>query len=34
MTTKVTYTPWGWTFDIVELAEGIWRVLDALTRRV
>ena len=26
MTTKVTYTPWGWTFDIVELAEGIWRV--------
>ena len=27
VTTKVTYTPWGWTFDIVELAEGIWRVL-------
>ena len=26
MTTNVTYTPWGWTYDIVELAEGIWRV--------
>ena len=26
MTTNVTYTPWGWTKDIVELAEGILRV--------
>ena len=26
MTTTVTYTPWGWTWDIEELAEGVWRV--------
>ncbi len=26
MTTNVTYTPWGWTKDIEEPAEGIWRV--------
>ena len=26
MTTNVTYTPWGWTRDVVELAEGVWRV--------
>ena len=26
MTTNVTYTPWGWTKNIVELAEGILRV--------
>ena len=26
MTTNVTYTPWGWTRDVVELAEGIMRV--------
>ena len=26
MTTKVTYTPWGWTRDVKELAEGVWRV--------
>ena len=26
MTTNVTYTPWGWTRDIEELAEGVWRV--------
>ena len=26
MTTTVTYTPWGWTSDIDELAEGVWRV--------
>ena len=26
MTTNVTYTPWGWTKDIKELAEGVWRV--------
>ena len=25
-TTTATYTPWGWTRDVVELAEGIWRV--------
>ena len=25
-TTTVTYTHWGWTRDIVELAEGVWRV--------
>ena len=24
--TTVTYTPWGWTRDIEELAEGVWRV--------
>ena len=26
MTTNVTYTPWGWTKDVVELDEGVWRV--------
>ncbi|MXY44720.1 MAG: hypothetical protein F4Y50_11820 [Dehalococcoidia bacterium] len=26
MTTHVTYTPWGWTKNIEELAEGVWRV--------
>ena len=26
MTTNVTYTPWGWTRDVEELAEGVWRV--------
>ena len=26
MTTNVTYTPWGWTSDVEELAEGVWRV--------
>ena len=26
MTTTLTYTPWGWTKDIEELAEGVWRV--------
>ena len=26
MTTNVTYTPWGWTRDIEELADGVWRV--------
>ena len=25
-TTTVTHTPWGWTRDIEELAEGVWRV--------
>ena len=25
-TATATYTPWGWTQDIEELAEGIWRV--------
>ena len=25
-TTTATYTPWGWTKDIEELAEGVWRV--------
>ena len=25
-TATVTYTPWGWTQDIEELAEGVWRV--------
>ena len=24
--TTTTYTPWGWTRDIEELAEGVWRV--------
>ena len=24
--TNKTYTPWGWTRDVVELAEGVWRV--------
>ena len=26
MTTNVTYTPWGWTKNVVELAGGVWRV--------
>ena len=26
ITTTTTYTPWGWTKDVVELAEGVWRV--------
>ena len=26
MTTNVIHTPWGWTKDIEELAEGVWRV--------
>ncbi len=26
METNKTYTPWGWTRDVVELAEGVWRV--------
>ena len=26
MTTTLTYTPWGWTTDVEELAEGVWRV--------
>ena len=26
MTTNVTYTPWGWTKDVVELSDGVWRV--------
>ena len=25
-TTTTTYTPWGWTKNVVELAEGVWRV--------
>ena len=25
-TTTLTYTPWGWTKDVEELAEGVWRV--------
>jgi len=25
-TATVTYTPWGWTRDIEELAKGVWRV--------
>ena len=25
-TATVTYTPWGWTQDIEELSEGVWRV--------
>ena len=25
-TATATYTPWGWTRDIEELAEGVWRV--------
>ena len=30
MTTAIaTYTPWGWTRDIKELAEGVWRVSTA-----
>ncbi len=24
--TTTTYTPWGWTKDVEELAEGVWRV--------
>ena len=30
VTTTATYTPWGWTRDIVELAEGVWRVSTPL----
>ncbi len=26
VTTTLTYTPWGWTKDVAELAEGVWRV--------
>lgn len=26
MTTTVTYTPWGWSDEVVKLAEGIWRI--------
>ena len=26
MTETLVYTPWGWTSDIVELSEGVWRV--------
>ena len=26
MTTTLTHTPWGWTQDIEEIAEGVWRV--------
>ena len=29
MTTTATYTPWGWTRDILELAEGILASHDA-----
>ena len=25
-TTTVTYIPWGWTKNVVEVAEGVWRV--------
>ena len=25
-TTTATYTPWGWTQDIEQLAKGVWRV--------
>ena len=25
-TTTATYTPWGWTQDIEEMGEGVWRV--------
>ena len=25
-TTTATYTPWGWTRDVEELTEGVWRV--------
>ena len=27
--TTITYTPWGWTKDVVELAEGVQRVSTA-----
>ena len=27
--TTTTYTPWGWTRDTEELAEGVWRVSTA-----
>ena len=27
--TTTTHTPWGWTRDIEELAEGVWRVSTA-----
>ena len=26
VTTTATYTPWGWTQDIEELGQGVWRV--------
>lgn len=26
MTTNVTYTPWGWTKNVVKLTGGVWRV--------
>ena len=26
MTTNVIHTPWGWTKNVVELIEGVWRV--------
>ena len=26
VTTTLTYTPWGWTQDIEQLVEGVWRV--------
>ena len=26
VTTTLAYTPWGWTQDIEELTEGVWRV--------
>ena len=29
MTTNTIYTPWGWTRDIEEIAEGVWRVTTA-----
>ena len=25
-TTTLKYTPWGWTHDVEELADGVWRV--------
>ena len=29
-TQRTMHTPWGWTpWDIEELAEGVWRVVDA-----
>ena len=28
-TTELTHTPWGWSQDIEELAEGVWRVSTA-----
>ena len=26
VTTTLTYTPWGWTKQVQQLAEGVWRV--------